>query len=45
MSHVPNGCALGDFDFKRALDLMQAEGALVATGGNGERAKPQRWPG
>ena len=34
--------ALKSFDFKRALDVLQAEGALPAAGVGGERAKPTR---
>jgi len=34
--------ALKGFDFNQALDVLQAEGALVAPGAGGERAMPQR---
>lgn len=34
--------AVKGFDFKRALDLLQAVGALVATGQGGERSQTQR---
>jgi putative DNA primase/helicase len=34
--------ALQGFDFRRALDTLRETGALPATGGNGERSKPER---